>query len=203
MSGETCRHTSDFKPAPGIRPLVRRLLSPCARVRSGGRAGSESRSVRASTCRCARGHPLYPRGPWLRASSVVSLPHGLIRPHPSVPPARGDFTAEPLIRRVFAVRERLGDPRDLPYFSYRSVCTCRRPYAGGSAASSRYHWRSDTRLPRFSSESPPTTTVSASNARRVINFGAATFALCCGPYVCQALLTGYDLMEPRALRPAF
>ena len=43
-----------------------------------------------------------------------------------------------------------------PSLSWRSEWTCLRPNAGGSAASSRYHWRSDARLPRFSSESPST-----------------------------------------------
>ena len=137
------------------------------------------------------------------ASSAVSRHHGLLRPHPPVPRARNDFTAGPFIRRAFAVRERLGDPRDLPYFSCRTVCACRRPYAGGSAASSRYHWCSDARLPRFTSESPPTKSPSLpAILDGVLDFGAATFALCCGPYICQALLTGYDQMESRALHRA-
>ena len=68
---------------------------------------------------------------------VVPIPHRLLRPHPSVSPARGDFTAQLLIRRVFAVRERRGDPRDLPYFRCCAFHTCHRPYAGGSEAPSR------------------------------------------------------------------
>ena len=72
-----------------------------------------------------------------RSSSVVSRAHGLLRPHPSVPQARDDFTALPLIRRAFAVRVRLGDPRDLPYFRYRAFQACRRPYAGGFDVLSR------------------------------------------------------------------
>src|SRR6266849_7258559 len=71
------------------------------------------------------------------SGSVVPIPHRLLRPHPPVSQARGDFTALLLIRRAFAVRERLGDPRDLPYFPCRAVHACRRPYAGGSAAPSR------------------------------------------------------------------
>src|SRR5213594_3778599 len=70
-------------------------------------------------------------------SSVVSVHRRVLRAHPPVSPARGDFTALPLIRRAFAVRQRLGDPRDLPYFPCRAVHACRRPYAGGSAAPSR------------------------------------------------------------------
>src|SRR5439155_781290 len=65
-------------------------------------------------------------------SYVVSVHRRLLRPHPPVSRARCDFTAQPLIRSAFAVRERLGDPRNLPYFHCRTVHTCRRPYAGGS-----------------------------------------------------------------------
>jgi hypothetical protein len=71
------------------------------------------------------------------ASSVVSHPPRLLRPHPPVPRARGNFTASPLICHAFAVRERLGDPRDLPYFHCRALQACRRPYAGGSEGLSR------------------------------------------------------------------
>jgi hypothetical protein len=68
---------------------------------------------------------------------VVPIPHRLLRPHPPVSPARDDFTAPLLIRRVFAVRERRGNPRDLPYFRRCAFHTCRRPYAGGSEAPTR------------------------------------------------------------------
>jgi hypothetical protein len=71
------------------------------------------------------------------ASCAVSRPPCLLRPHPPVSQARDDFSAEPVIRRAFAVRERLGDPRDLPYFHCRAVHTCHRPYAGGSVTLSR------------------------------------------------------------------
>jgi hypothetical protein len=72
-----------------------------------------------------------------RTSSVVSRAHRVLRPHPPVPQARDDFTAWPLIHRAFAVRVRLGDPRDLPYFRDRTLQACRRPYAGGFEVLSR------------------------------------------------------------------
>ncbi len=90
------------------------------------------------------------------ASCAVSRHPRLLRPHPSVSQARDDFAAVPFIRRAFAVRERLGDPRDLPYFRCCPVHTCHRPYAGGFEMLSRYCTHRDTRLPRFRSESPPT-----------------------------------------------
>jgi hypothetical protein len=43
----------------------------------------------------------------------------------------------PLVRRAFAVRERRGDPRDLPDFRCGAFHTCRRPYAGGCEAPTR------------------------------------------------------------------
>ena len=41
------------------------------------------------------------------------------------------FRGIALIRSAFAVRERLGDPRDLPYFCGCAFPACRRPYPGG------------------------------------------------------------------------
>ncbi len=90
------------------------------------------------------------------ASCAVSRHPRVLRPHPSVSQARDDFAAVPFIRRAFAVRERLGDPRDLPYFRCCPVHTCHRPYAGGFEMLSRYCTHRDPRLPRFRSESPPT-----------------------------------------------
>jgi len=82
-------------------------------------------------CRCSRG--VRPSSPGVLGSGpsyVVSIHHRLIRPHPPVPQARCDFVYE-LIRNAFAVRERLGGPRDLPYFHNCAFHTCRRPYPGG------------------------------------------------------------------------
>src|SRR5437667_75598 len=89
-------------------------------------------------------------------SSVVSVHRRLLPPHPPVSQARGDFTALPLIRRAFGVRERRGDPRDLPYFPCRAVHACRRPYAGGFAVAFPLCSHRDARLPRAMTESPPT-----------------------------------------------
>src|SRR5439155_25276056 len=72
--------------------------------------------------------------------------------------ACGDFTGLPLIRRAFGVRERRGDPRDLPYFPCRAVHACRRPYAGGSAVAFPLCIRRGARLPHAMTESPPTST---------------------------------------------
>src|SRR5439155_10064954 len=119
---------------------------------------------RASASRCPGGpRPPYPRGPWLRSEFCCLGPSSLLRPHPPVLRAHGDFTVQPLIRRAFAVLERLGHPRDLPYFPCRAIHPSRRPYAGGSAAPSRC---TGTAVPGFLVLSPsrhPRLPVSASN----------------------------------------
>ena len=118
-------------------------------------------------CRCARG--LCPSTPGVLGSgpgSVVPVPHRLLRPHPPVSPARGDFAASPLIPHAFAVRERLGDPARPSLLSLPrcpSVPSTLRRWVRGPGP---LCWDRDARLPRATSESPPTRPVSASNPRR-------------------------------------
>ncbi len=57
-----------------------------------------------------------PQGPSLRFGLYCPDPSSLIRPHPPRSQAHRDFTAQRLIRNVFAVRERLSDPRAVPGF---------------------------------------------------------------------------------------
>jgi hypothetical protein len=57
-----------------------------------------------------------PKGPSLGSRLFCPGPSSLNRPHPPHSQAHHDFTARRLIRDVFAVRERLGDPRVVPGF---------------------------------------------------------------------------------------
>jgi hypothetical protein len=57
-----------------------------------------------------------PQGPSLGSGLCCPGPSSLNRPHPPHSQAHRDFTAWRLIRDVFAVRERLGDPRVVPGF---------------------------------------------------------------------------------------
>jgi len=57
-----------------------------------------------------------PKGPSLGSRLFCPGPSSLNRPHPPHSQAQHDFTARRLIRGVFAVRERLGDPRVVPSF---------------------------------------------------------------------------------------
>ena len=114
---------------------------------------------------CERPAPLYPGVLGSGPSSVVPAHHRVLRPHPPVSPAHRDFAAQPLIRSAFAVRERLGDPQTFPTFpialSLRAVDPT--PVVPGPVP---LYWGRDTRLPRTTTESPPTTPVSASYPRR-------------------------------------
>jgi hypothetical protein len=122
-----------------MRSVPRCCALPFARPRAATAAWALSPT--RSTLRRAAGQAAVaalPQGSLApERGSVVPLHHGLLRPHPSVSRARDDFTAWPLIRRAFAVRERLGDPRDLPYFHCPTVQACRRPYTGGFERLSR------------------------------------------------------------------
>ena len=60
--------------------------------------------------------PLLPQGSSLLPELCCLGPSSLNRPHPPHSQAHRDFTAERLIRDVFAVRERRGDPRVVPSF---------------------------------------------------------------------------------------
>ena len=140
MSNGAFLDDSPLKPAPGIRGSASSLRHPShASAVARSNRGSKSTFVHASACRCARGLPLSTPGVLGSGPScVVSVHLSLLRPHPPVSQAHRDFTAPRLIRDAFAVRERLGDPRDLPYFRCRAFHACRRPYAGGSTSPSRY-----------------------------------------------------------------
>jgi hypothetical protein len=133
LSGRAFLKANLVKPAPGMpvslsslhRPFARFRYGPSGLARSPGLAAPPQAAVREAHRLSTPG--VLGSGP----SCVVSVHLRLLRPHPSVSQARDDFTDLPLIRRAFAVRERRGDPRDLPYFRNRPFHTCRRPYAGG------------------------------------------------------------------------
>ena len=119
-------------PRPGLcRPS---LASATAR-----RRGSESTPGGASTSRCARGRASLPQGSL--APVRVLLSQTLIAYYDPIRQSRG-HAATSRTSRLYATpslgRERRGGPRDLPYFRCCAFHTCRRPYAGGSEAPTRY-----------------------------------------------------------------
>ena len=204
LSDRACRPSVPVERVPRIPGRPRRLPSPSPTSITAQPPGSASRTSRHFR------EPLYER-PSLSTpgvlgsgrSCVVSSPPRLLQPHPSVSQARAATSPlSRLIRRAFAVRARRGDPRDLPYFHCRTVHTCRRPYAGGSGRppvtmASRYQASSTSQ--RVATHNCPSLPAIPDGVK---HFGAASFASCCGPCVCLALLTGYDEEEPPRLHLA-
>jgi len=156
LSDGTFLQPLEVKPAPGM-PSPVYSLSPsfaCALRR-------ETSRYCAQLCRRGRMPPfekpalLYPRGPQLRASYVV-LPILAYTTPCASPTGTLRLRGIALIRSAFAVRERLGDPRDLPYFCCHSFHTCHRPYPGRPPTLPSRFIVSGSRLPRSWSESPLT-----------------------------------------------
>jgi hypothetical protein len=166
--------------------------------------GSASKHGRASAGRCARGTPpLYPRGPWLRSEFCCLGPSPLTTtPSASLAGTRrlhGPAAYTPRLRCAGAPR-RPARPSLLSHPRFPRVPSTLRRW---SAAPSRC---AEAAMPGFLPmirSRHPQVPASASNARREWYFGAASFASCCGPRVCHALLTGYDRMKSYVLHPAF
>ena len=94
MSDRAFLQAHNLKPAPGIRSLPRSLLLPFARFLLRRSPGSVSKTIEASTCRCAGGLPSLPQGFLGSGSScAVSIHQRLLLPHAPVSQARCDFTS--------------------------------------------------------------------------------------------------------------
>jgi hypothetical protein len=72
MSDRAFLQARNLKPAPGIRSLPRSLLLPFARFRHRRSPGSVSKTIEASTCRCAGGLPSLPQGSLAPVRVVLS-----------------------------------------------------------------------------------------------------------------------------------
>ena len=72
MSDRAFLQARNLKPAPGIRSLPRSLLLPFARFRHRRSPGSVSKTIGASTCRCAGGLPSLPQGSLAPVRVVLS-----------------------------------------------------------------------------------------------------------------------------------
>jgi len=157
------------KPAPGMPSPPLSLPPPFAHFRRGKAPGSEPRAPRASMCRCARGfRPSTPEVLGSGSSYVVSIHPCLIQPHAPVPQARCDFAS-----RLYAAPSLCGSasatrgtfPTFLAVLSIHVV-----DLTPAVRRALPLYTHGDSRLPRNVTESPSTTTVSASNARREIRF---------------------------------
>ena len=171
-SGRACPCVLAVKRAPRIPASTSGRLRPFARFRHG----------HSGLARCPR--PAAPPQAAVRKAPAF-LPQGVLRSGPSyvvsLPPRDYDpirqsrehaatSRIQPLIRRAFAVREPLGTSRDLPYFPPVLAPRAAAPTPVGPLPLPVVRRRRGTRLPRFPSESPPTSPVSASHPRRGAGF---------------------------------
>jgi hypothetical protein len=124
----TCR----IKPAPGI-PRRETSLSPlfaCSAqteenlVLSPSQTEGEHASIREARASLPQGSSAPVRVMLSHAISAYTTPC-------ASPTGTLRFRGIALIRSAFAVRERLGDPRDLPDFHCCPFHACHRPYPGG------------------------------------------------------------------------
>ena len=159
---------------------------------------------RASACRCTRGSASLPQGSLaparvLLSRTLIAYSDPIRQSHRHAAPSRP--------RRLYATPSLCGSasatrgtfPTFLPC-SPGVPSTIRRWVQGAVPLPVR------TSIPGFLALSPsrhPQEPASASNIRRGTLFDAASFASCCGPSVCQDLLTGSDPMASRARHPAF
>jgi hypothetical protein len=166
--------------------------------------GSESRLVRASPGRCARGPASLPQGSL--APVRVMLSRSLIAYYDPIRQSRRHaatsrpcrlYAAPSLCGSAEATRETF--PTFTAVLSTRAadptpVGPARSPvvYARGYQAASDYQRVATHKCPSL-----------PAMLDGVMHFGAASFASCYGSCVCPALLTGYDEVKSAALHSAF
>jgi len=167
LSGRACPADITVKPAPGMPAPSASLPRPFARFRD-GRATWRCVQInpRLHVPLCERPLPLYPRGPWLRSGLCCPGPSSL-----TTTPSAG-LAGTLGFRGLAAYTQRLrcaGAPRRPTRPSLLSLSRC--PYVPSTLrrwvrGPVPLCWDRDARLPRATTESPPTKPVSASNARR-------------------------------------
>jgi len=167
LSGRAFPVDRTVKPAPGMPTPSSGWQQPFARIRDRPIPWlCVQVNPRLHVPLCERPSPLYPRGPWLRAELCCPGPSSR-----TTTPSAG-LAGTPRFRGPAAYTQCLrcaGAPRRPARPSLLSLprCPCVPPtlrrWVPGPVP---LCWGRDTRLPRATTESPPTTPVSASNPRR-------------------------------------
>ena len=116
LSGRAFPHVAQVKPAPGMRWATRRFASTIRALRGLILCPALCRDDGLGDAPPFEELAPLPQRSSLRSGLYCPSPSTLIRPHPSHSQAHPDFTAWRLIRDVFAVLVRLGDPRLVPCF---------------------------------------------------------------------------------------
>ena len=127
---------------PSLASPTREILALCPRLSWSPRAAVQE------------AFPPYPRDPWLRFELCCLDPSSLTTPPCASLAGTLRLHVFALIRSAFAVRERLGDPRDLPYFCYRAFPTCSADPTPVAHRAFPLYSHCGSRLPRIISESP-------------------------------------------------
>jgi len=131
MSDGTFLDSLGLKLAPSIPPPDSSLSPSFACAPCGGKLGSEPKPNRRSHATIQEAFASLPQG----SSAPVRVMLSRSIPASTTPCASPSGTLRlrgiALIRSAFAVRERLGDPRDLPDFRCCPFHACHRPYPGG------------------------------------------------------------------------
>ena len=167
LSGRACPTDITVKPAPGMPAPSTSLPRPFARFRAGDATWHCVQiTPRLHVPLCERPSPLYPRGPWLRSGFCCPGPSSRT-PTPSAGLAgtrrfHGPAAYTPRLRCAGAPR-RPARPSLLSLLRCPCVPSTLRRWVRGPVP---LCWDRDARLPRATTESPPTTPVSASNPRR-------------------------------------
>jgi hypothetical protein len=204
LSDGACLPRVAVKLAPSMPARHHSLRRPSPASATEPLPGSESKLVRASAGRCARGPASLPQGSLAPVRVVLS--RSLIAYYDPIRQSRRHAaTSQPCC--LYAAPSLYGSAEatneTFPTFAAGLSTRAADPTPVGPTRRSRCVHASGTRLPRTIIESPPTKPVSASNPRRGYPFDAASFASCYGSRVCLALLTGYDEVKSYALRFAF
>ena len=208
LSSATCRPTRQGTESAGSRPVLDERL--VCQHPSHGSTSDQCQALspdwsRVSTCRCARGPASLPQGSLAPARVVLSRaliaysdPIRQSREHAAASRPCRLYAAPSLCGSASATRGTF--PTFAAVLSRRAVD--HTPMGPKCRPVARAHL--DARLPRFVPESPPTRSrLCQQYSAGIYYFGAASFALCCGPSVCQALLTGFDQMASRVRHRAF
>jgi hypothetical protein len=137
-----------------------------------------------------------PQGSSLLLELCCLEPSSLNRPHPPHSWAHRDFTARRLIRDVFAVRERRGDPRVVPSFRCTLLPVMPPSPTPGSSDIHKFqigcrHWPS----PNVDRLGTPKTPANPFHAGGRISW-LIRFAHCCGLPGCLPPLNGSDRITP-------
>ena len=116
LSSSAFPNVAQVKPAPSMPCASRRFASALRAPRCPTSRSALCRNNEiGSALPCEELSPL-PQRPSLRSGFYCPSPSTLTRPHPSHSQAHPDFPAWRVIRNVFAVLVRLGDPRVVPCF---------------------------------------------------------------------------------------